>query len=84
MLVELLLMLMYCTCKLFPPVGSNEAAKDIDLRVGILPATAATAATAIVAGGPTASPIEPKKRLSTEQSADEPKSKKSKSDKIDM
>lgn len=69
------------------PLEYNEAgAKDIDLRMGILPSvvpTTVTGAVAIVAGTST-SPIEPKKRLSIEQSADEPKSKKSKSDKIDM
>lgn len=81
-----LLMLMYCTCNLFPSVEFNEAgAKDIDLRVGILPVTVSTtAAVACVTGVTTTSPNEPKKRLSVEPSADEPKSKKSKSDKIDM
>lgn len=72
----------------FPLLEFNAAgAKDIDLRVGILPATvsmAASTAAALVVGSTTSSPIEPKKRLSVEHSADEPKSKKSKSEKIDM
>lgn len=82
MFVEL--MLMYCTCKLFPVEFNEAGAKDIDLRVGILPATAVMDTAAMVTGATTTSPIEPKKRLSIEPSADEPKSKKSKSVKIDM
>lgn len=63
---------------IFNPIFTNlefndAASKDIDLRVGILPTIVNVT-----------SPSDIKKRISDEQSSEEPKSKKSKSEKIDL
>lgn len=56
--------------------SSSDIPKDVDLRTELLPSIAANQTTTI---------NDPKKRVSSdEHTADEPKSKKSKSEKIDM
>lgn len=75
-------MLMYCNKFFLKNIEFNDDAgkNDIDLRMAILPARNVKTDDVV----PTSTTSEPKKRLSTEQFPDEPKAKKSKSDKIDM